>query len=103
MQTFQPSIFARPDTLLGICQALGDDLRINPTWFRAGLAVTVFFNLGAAVAVYLAAGVVVLASRLLYRAPRKAIVAAVPAVAPVQIEESVAAQTEYEPMMAAAA
>lgn len=71
MQTYQPSILARPDTLLGICEAIGGDLGINPIWLRVSLAMLVFFNLGAAVAIYLAAGAVVLASRLIYRSPRK--------------------------------
>ena len=84
MQTFQPSIFARNDTLLGICQAIGEDLGFNPTYLRVALAVTVFFNFGAAVAVYLAAGVVVLASRLLYRSPRKLAPQPVVETAPVQ-------------------
>jgi len=71
MQTFQPSIFGRNDTLLGVCQAIGEDLGFNPTYLRVALAGGVFFNFGAAVAVYLAAGAVVLASRLIYRSPRK--------------------------------
>jgi phage shock protein PspC (stress-responsive transcriptional regulator) len=83
MQTFQPSIFARPDTLLGICQAIGDDLGINPNYFRVALAGGVFFNFSATMAVYLAAGAIVLASRLLYRAPRKLVSQPVVEAAPV--------------------
>ncbi|MBN8817875.1 MAG: PspC domain-containing protein [Sphingomonas sp.] len=71
MQTYQPSLLARHDTLLGICEAIGEDLGFNPNWLRVVLAVTVFFSLGTAVAVYLAAGVVVLATRLIHRSPRK--------------------------------
>jgi phage shock protein PspC (stress-responsive transcriptional regulator) len=72
MQTHQPSLFARHDTLLGICQAIGEDLGFNPNWLRVGLAIMVFFSLGAAVAVYLGVGAVVLATRLIHRSPRKA-------------------------------
>ncbi|MBN8830735.1 MAG: PspC domain-containing protein [Sphingomonadales bacterium] len=100
MQTFQPSIFARHDTLLGICQALGEDLGVNPTWFRASLATLVFFSLGAAVAVYLGVGAIVLASRLLYRAPRKPM----PAAEVAQVDaEPVTAENDYEPVLMAAA
>jgi phage shock protein C len=63
------TILFRPDTLLGVCQAIGDDLGFNPTWLRALLACGVFVNLGAAVAVYLALGAVVAASRWLHPAP----------------------------------
>lgn len=100
MQTFQPSIFARHDTLLGICQALGEDLRVDPIWFRAALAVLVFFSLGAAVAVYLGIGVIVLGSRLLYRAPRKPMpaVEAAPADAEPQADDN-----DYQPVPLAAA
>lgn len=71
MQTYQPSLIARHDTLLGVCEALGEDLGFNPLWLRAAFAAMVFFNLGAAVAIYLGAGLVVLASRLIYRSRRK--------------------------------
>jgi phage shock protein PspC (stress-responsive transcriptional regulator) len=71
MQTYKPSIFARNDTLLGVCQALGEDLGFNPNYLRVALATTVFFSLAAAVAVYLALGAVVLATRLIHRSPRK--------------------------------
>lgn len=71
MQTYQPSLVARNDTLLGVCEAIGEDLGVNPTWLRVAFATLVFFNLTAAVALYLAAGAIVLASRLLFKAPRK--------------------------------
>ena len=65
MQTYQPSNFARNDTLLGVCQSIGEDLGFNPLYLRVVLATLVFFNLGAAVGIYLAMGAVVLATRLL--------------------------------------
>jgi len=105
MQTFQPSIFARPDTLLGICQAIGEDLGISPTYLRVALAGGVFFNFGATVAVYLAAGVVVLASRLLYRAPRKLMPQPVIKAAPVEaaaLVEPAHNDQDLVPMAAAA-
>ena len=108
MQTFQPSIFARPDTLLGICQALGEDLGINPNYFRVALAGGVFFNFGATLAVYFAAGAVVLATRLLYRAPRKLkpqpVVQAAPveAVAAIEPAQEKAVEREFVEMAEAA-
>jgi phage shock protein C len=105
MQTYQPSNFARNDTLLGICQSIGDDVGFNPNYLRVSLAVMVFFSLGAAVAVYLGLGAVVLATRLLHRAPRKlmpqtdaaeAVQADAPAAAAAQNDEA------FVPMAAAA-
>ncbi|MCW2363189.1 MULTISPECIES: PspC domain-containing protein [Sphingobium] len=73
MSASHPSMLARPDTLLGICQAIGEDLGINPTWVRAALACGVFFNLAATVAIYLGLGLVVAVSRWLFPAPSRPI------------------------------
>jgi phage shock protein PspC (stress-responsive transcriptional regulator) len=102
MQTYQPSLFARHDTLLGICQAIGEDLGFNPTWLRVGFATMVFFNLGAAVAVYLAAGAVVLATRLIHRSPRKAMFLVEAQPAPVT-DAAQPAEPEEAPVLLAAA
>ncbi len=37
------SYFNRPDTMLGVCQAIGDDMGINPNWIRVAFAVAFFF------------------------------------------------------------
>lgn len=102
MQTYQPSLLARHDTLLGICEAIGEDLGFNPNWLRVVLAVTVFFSLGTAVAIYLAAGVVVLATRLIHRSPRKLMPQADTAAAPQVDAASAVATAEQEPLPLAA-
>lgn len=109
MQTYQPSNFARSDTLLGVCQSIGEDLGFNANYLRVALATMVFFNLAAAVAVYLAMGAVVLTTRLLHRAPRKLAPQPEMASGPVPVEAAPAAvQVEarveevYVPMAAAA-
>ncbi|HZV57133.1 MAG TPA: PspC domain-containing protein [Sphingobium sp.] len=66
MQFFRNSLLARSDTMFGICQALGEDLGISPTWFRVGVAALVIFNIKAAIAIYAGLGLLVLVSRLLY-------------------------------------
>ncbi|MCW2349106.1 PspC domain-containing protein [Sphingobium sp. B12D2B] len=73
MSASHPSMLARPDTLLGICQAIGEDLGINPTWVRAALACGAFFNLAATVGIYLGVGLVVAVSRWLFPAPSRPI------------------------------
>ena len=71
MQTYQPNVFlGRDDTILGVCEAIGEDFRINATVLRVLFALGFFFNPVAAVAVYLALGVVVMISRLVVRNPK---------------------------------
>ena len=73
MQTAQPTLFTRDDTMLGICQGLGEDLGFNPNWLRIALAVLLFWNPAAVIGGYLAAGVLVLFVRLVVREPRAAL------------------------------
>ncbi len=72
MQSAQPSLFARNDTFLGVCEGLGQDLGINPLWLRLALIPPLFFYPVFAIGGYLAAGIVVLLSRLLFPNPRLA-------------------------------
>ena len=37
------SYFNRPDTMLGVCQGIGEDMGINPNWLRIAFAVAFFF------------------------------------------------------------
>ncbi len=102
MQTTQPSLIARPDTLLGVCEAIGTDLGFNPTYLRVALATVVFFNLGLAVGIYLAAGVVVALTRWAYPAPRKVAVAT-QAAPIVEVAPAEAQNDRHEVLLAAAA
>jgi phage shock protein PspC (stress-responsive transcriptional regulator) len=60
---FRDNIAFRNDTVLGICQGLGDDLGINPNFFRVALASGIMFAPFVMIGIYLAMGVVVFASR----------------------------------------
>lgn len=101
MQTYEPSLIARPDTLLGVCEAIGTDLGFNPLYLRAGLAIVVFFNLALAVGIYLAAGVVVALSRWAYPSPRKLMVAQ--QAAPTADVAQVRAENDQDALLLAAA
>ena len=68
--TYQPSLIARDDTFLGVCEGLGEDLRIPSSLLRLGFALALFFNPLAAVLAYLGAGVLVALSRLIAPNPR---------------------------------
>jgi hypothetical protein len=61
-----------PDSLFGICQAAGEDLRISPFFLRVALIALLFFGPWLAVGAYAGLGVLVGASRLLFPKPRAA-------------------------------
>ena len=62
----------RSHTILGVCEGLGEDFRVNPMWFRVPLAAMVLYSPLIAVGLYLGLGVLVLASRLLFPRPKSA-------------------------------
>jgi phage shock protein C len=59
-----------PDSLFGVCQAAGEDLRINPFFLRVGLISVLFFNPLLMLGAYLGLGLVVGASRVLFPKPQ---------------------------------
>lgn len=63
MHTVPPSLIARPHTVLGVCEGLGEDLGFNPVILRIAFAAGLFFAPLAVVGTYLALGVVVAGSR----------------------------------------
>ncbi len=62
----KPNLFLRNDTIFGVCEAIGQDLGFHPNWLRVTLALGLFWNATYVIAFYLAAGVVVAASRWLF-------------------------------------
>ena len=83
----------RSHTFLGVCEAIGEDFGFNANYLRVPLGAIVVFNVWAAVGAYVALGVIVLASRLLFP-PHKvqpSTVGAAPAPANRNIEEKLAA------------
>ncbi len=93
------NLFTRDDTMLGICEGLGEDLGFNPNWLRAALGVGLIWNPFAIVGIYLAMGVVVLATRLVMPNPRRK--AAAPSSAP-PVEAEANTQAAGEPLPLAA-
>jgi phage shock protein C len=69
MQSAQPSLFARNDTLFGVCEGLGEDFGFNPLFLRIGLAVGLLWNPIFVIGGYAAAGVAVALSRWLVPNP----------------------------------
>jgi phage shock protein PspC (stress-responsive transcriptional regulator) len=66
------NLLTRDDTMFGICEAIGEDLGFHPNYLRVTLAVMLLWNPVVVVATYLAAGLVVLASRLIWPNRRRA-------------------------------
>ncbi|QNM82976.1 PspC domain-containing protein [Sphingomonas sabuli] len=71
----------RSDTLLGICEAVGQELGFNPNWLRVAFSALLLWNPTVIVAAYLGLGVVVFAARRLLR-DRKPVPAAAPEAEP---------------------
>jgi phage shock protein PspC (stress-responsive transcriptional regulator) len=71
-QVNQVALPLRSHTILGVCEAIGEDFGFNPTFLRIPFAAIVLYSPLLAVGAYLALGVVVLASRLLAPAPKAA-------------------------------
>jgi phage shock protein PspC (stress-responsive transcriptional regulator) len=71
MQAAQTNPIARSDTLLGVCQAIGDDFGFNPIWLRLAFALPLMFFPVGVFSAYLGLGVIVMISRLLVRGPRR--------------------------------
>ncbi len=55
----------RAHTILGVCEALGEDFGIDPLWFRVPFGASVLVSPLWAVVAYFAVGLVVFGSRLL--------------------------------------
>ena len=83
----------RPHNIFGVCEALGEDFGINPLWIRVPFAASVLVSPLWAVVAYLALGLVVLGSRLLFPARKsvKTVETHVASVANSEIELGIAA------------
>lgn len=93
----KPPIFDRPETIFGVCEALGDDFGISAHWFRAALFVLVIVWPVATLAAYLGLAVVILATRLAFPDVRAPVVEV-----PAMVEPVAAAEPVEEEMRLAA-
>jgi phage shock protein PspC (stress-responsive transcriptional regulator) len=65
-QVNQPALPLRPHTIFGVCEGIGEDFGFNPIFLRVPFAAVVLVSPTYAIGAYLALGLVVLASRLLF-------------------------------------
>ena len=65
-QENQIALPMRSHTILGVCEAIGEDFGFNPILLRVPFAATVLWSPMWSIVAYLGLGLVVLASRLLF-------------------------------------
>jgi len=69
MQSPSANLFTRPDTFFGVCEALGEDLRIHANIFRMAFAALLFWSPVTGFASYAALGALIASSRWLFPSP----------------------------------
>lgn len=79
-QENQVALPLRSHTILGVCEAVGEDFGFNPVLLRIPFAAMVLYSAVWAIGGYFALGAVVLASRLLFPESNGATVAEAPSV-----------------------
>jgi phage shock protein C len=86
------NLLLRNDTILGVCEAIGQDFGFNPNWLRVAFCAPIFWNPALVVGAYVALGTVVAATRFL--SPDRS--ATVPAAAAPRLAEVEASATVIE-------
>jgi phage shock protein PspC (stress-responsive transcriptional regulator) len=66
MPTNQPSLPFRNDTILGVCEALGQDFGFHANWLRIAFALAFYFSPVAVIGTYFGLGLLVAVSRFAY-------------------------------------
>lgn len=65
MQPPSTNLLFRNDTILGVCEAIGQDFGFHANWLRLAFALGLFFNPAAVIATYVGLGLLVAATRWL--------------------------------------
>jgi len=93
------NLFTRPDTFFGVCQGLGEDLRIHPNIIRLAFAALMFWNPLVGFCGYAGAGLLVFATRFFY--PEPTVAQDIPAESPAAVAEAAPPQEEEQLPLAA--
>ena len=86
-QVTQVALPLRSHTILGACEAIAEDFGFNPILLRVPFAASVLWSPIWAIVAYLALGLVVLASRLLFPQAKPAQIVGNEAENPVEFEQ----------------
>ena len=87
------NLLLRNDTILGVCEALGNDFGFNPNWLRIAFCAPIYWNPALVLGVYLGLGVLVAVTR--FAAPDRT-VAVVEGDRPATVEPAVTVVEERE-------
>jgi|SoimicmetaTmtLPC_FD_contig_41_4850385_length_568_multi_2_in_0_out_0_1 phage shock protein PspC (stress-responsive transcriptional regulator) len=60
------NLMFRNDTILGVCEAIGQDFGFNPNWLRIAFCAPIYWNPGVVLGAYLGLGLVVAATRFAF-------------------------------------
>jgi len=93
------NLVLRHDTILGVCEAIGQDFGFNPNWLRVAFCAPIYWNPAAVLGVYLALGVLVAATR--YAFPDRHADASVASGQPVEVETTATEIIEERELIAA--
>lgn len=90
MSRTQPSLPFRNDTVLGVCEGLGQDFGFHANWLRLAFALAFYASPTIVTGVYLGLGLLVATSRFVYpdhRSDKAVIRSTEPAPASIDVEE----------------
>ena len=93
------NLVLRNDTILGVCEAIGQDFGFNPNWLRLAFCAPIYWNPGLVIGVYLGLGLLVAASR--YAFPDRTVDVHSNAARPALIESTAAETAEQRELIAA--
>ena len=79
MEQKKPNLIMRNDTVLGVCEAIGEEFGFHANWLRIGFGLLLFVSAAGTIALYLILGVGVALSRWLF--PKVEAQAAAPSLA----------------------
>lgn len=68
-QPTRPNLFLRHDTILGVCQGLGEEFGVNPNFLRVPFAAGILWNPLAIFGIYLGLGAALALARWIYPKP----------------------------------
>lgn len=66
MTAHTTNLLLRNDTILGVCEAIGNDFGFNPNWLRVAFCVPMFWNPLLVMGAYVALGLLVAATRFAF-------------------------------------
>jgi phage shock protein C len=93
------NLVLRNDTILGVCEAIGEDFGFNPNWLRIAFCAPIYWNPGLVLGVYLGLGLLVAVTR--YAFPDRRIDVHSNAVQPATVGATANAAVEERELIAA--